>query len=61
MTTVEEAYANFIKNPGYNSDCIADMMGSQARQLMECPTIEDFKNKLLDDEYFNKRWGCVND
>jgi thymidylate synthase len=52
-----DAYKNFIKNPGYKSENAADLLGSQAGQLLICPTQEDFINKIKTDDEFAKKWG----
>ena len=52
-----DAYKNFIKNPDYKSENAADLLGSQAGQLLICPTQEDFINKIKTDDEFAKKWG----
>jgi thymidylate synthase len=52
-----DAYKNFIKNPDYKSKNAADLLGSQAGQLLICPTQEDFINKIKTDDEFAKQWG----
>jgi len=52
-----DAYKNFIKNPVYESKNAADLLGSQAGQLLICPTQEDFINKIKTDDEFAKKWG----
>ena len=52
-----DAYKNFINHPDYKADCIADLMVSQAGQLIECSTKEEFINKIKTDDEFAKKWG----
>ncbi len=52
-----DAYKNFIKNPDYKSKNTADLLGSQAGQLLICPTQEEFINKIKTDDEFAKKWG----
>jgi thymidylate synthase len=52
-----DAYKNFIKNPDYKSKNAADLLGSQAGQLLICPTQEEFINKIKTDNEFAKKWG----
>ena len=52
-----DAYKNFIKNPDYKSKNAADLLGSQAGQLLICPTQEEFINKIKTDDEFAKKWG----
>jgi hypothetical protein len=54
---VDEAYKNYIYNPDYKAEGVADLMGSQAGQLVKCPTIEDFINKCKTDLEFSNKWG----
>lgn len=57
MDTIDRLYRNFINNPDYKSECVADLMGSQAGQLVKCSTKEEFIDKLLFDDDFYQRWG----
>lgn len=52
-----DAYQNFIKNPSYKSFSYVDSLKSQASQLLECPTIQDFVDKIKTDDEFAERWG----
>ena len=52
-----DAYKNYINNPDYNAESVADLMGSQAGQLVKCPTQEEFINKIKTDDEFAKKWG----
>ena len=54
---INEAYDNFIHNPDYKAKCVADLMGSQAKQLFLCPTKEEFVNKCKTDSEFSEKWG----
>ena len=54
---LELAYNNFIYNPDYKAKSVADLMSSQAGQLVKCPTIEDFINKCKTDTEFSEKWG----
>jgi hypothetical protein len=54
---VDEAYKYFIYNPDYKAEGVADLMGSQAGQLVKCPTQKDFINKIKTDEEFSEKWG----
>ena len=54
---LELAYNNFIYNPDYKAKSVADLMSSQAGQLVKCPTIEDFINKCKTDNEFSEKWG----
>jgi hypothetical protein len=53
---VDEAYKNFIYNPDYNAEGVADLMGSQAGQLVKCPTQEEFIDKCKTNPEFSKKW-----
>ena len=44
-----DAYKNFINHPDYKAESIADLMGSQAGQLVKCSTQEEFINKIKTD------------
>ena len=52
-----DAYKNYINNPAYNAESVADLMGSQAGQLVKCSTQEEFINKIKTDDEFSKKWG----
>jgi thymidylate synthase len=52
-----DAYKNYINNPDYNAESVADLMGSQAGQLVKCSTQEEFINKIKTDDEFAKKWG----
>jgi thymidylate synthase len=52
-----DAYKNYINNPAYNAESVADLMGSQAGQLVKCSTQEEFINKIKTDDEFAKKWG----
>jgi hypothetical protein len=54
---LELAYNNFIYNPYYKAKSFADLMSSQAGQLVKCPTIEEFINKCKTDTEFSEKWG----
>ena len=51
------AYNNYIYNPDYKAEGVADLMGSQAGQLVKCPTQEDFITECKTDSKFSKKWG----
>jgi thymidylate synthase len=52
-----DAYKNYINNPDYKAKSVAHLFGSQAGQLVECPTQEDFINKIKTDDEFAEKWG----
>ena len=52
-----DAYKNYINNPAYNAESVADLMGSQAGQLVKCSTQEEFINKIKTDDEFANKWG----
>jgi thymidylate synthase len=52
-----DAYKNYVNNPDYKAENVADLIGSQAGQLVRCPTIEEFINKIKTDDEFAKKWG----
>jgi thymidylate synthase len=52
-----DAYKNYINNPAYKAESVADLMGSQAGQLVKCSTQEEFINKIKTDDEFAKKWG----
>jgi len=51
-----DAYKNFINNPDYKAESVADLMSSQAGQLVKCSTQEEFNNKIKTDPEFSKKW-----
>ena len=54
---IGEVYENFIYRPSYKAKSAADLMGSQAGQLVKCPTIDIFINKCKTDSEFSEKWG----
>ena len=52
-----DAYKNYINNPDYKAESVADLMGSQAGQLVKCSTQEEFVEKIKTDDWFAKKWG----
>jgi len=52
-----DAYKNYINNPAYKSESVADLMASQAGQLVKCSTQEEFVEKIKTDDEFAKKWG----
>ena len=52
-----DAYKNFINNPDYKAENVADLMSSQAGQLVKCSTQEEFINKIKTDDKFAEKWG----
>ena len=54
-----DAYKNYINNPAYNAESVADLMGSQAGQLVKCSTQEEFINKIKTDDEFANKWGSL--
>jgi thymidylate synthase len=52
-----DAYKNYINNPDYKAESVADLMGSQAGQLVKCSTQEEFVKKIKTDDEFAKKWG----
>ena len=52
-----DAYKNYINNPAYKAENAADLLGSQAGQLVKCSTQEEFINKIKTDDEFAKKWG----
>jgi hypothetical protein len=54
---VDLAYKNYIYNPDYKAEGVADLMSSQAGQLVKCPTQEDFITECKTDPEFSERWG----
>jgi hypothetical protein len=57
MDTTDRLYNNFINNPDYKAECVADLMGSQAGQLVKCSNKWEFIDKLLFDDDFYQKWG----
>ena len=53
---VDEAYKNFIYNPSYKAEGVADLMESQAGQLVKCPTQQEFIDKIKTDSKFSEKW-----
>jgi len=54
---VDLAYKNYIYNPDYKAEGVADLMSSQAGQLVKCPTQEDFITECKTDSKFSEKWG----
>jgi hypothetical protein len=54
---IDRLYKNFLMNPDYKAESVADLMGSQAGQLVKCSNKWEFIDKLLIDDEFYKRWG----
>jgi thymidylate synthase len=52
-----DAYKNYINNPAYKAESVADLMSSQAGQLVKCSTQEEFINEIKTDDEFAKHWG----
>ena len=52
-----DAYKNYINNPAYKAESVADLMGSQAGQLVRCSTQEEFVEKIKTDDEFTEKWG----
>lgn len=57
MNTTDRLYNNFINNPDYKAESVADLMGSQAGQLVKCSNKFEFIDKLLTDDEFYQKWG----
>ena len=57
MNTIDKLYKNFTNNPDYKAECVADLMGSQAGQLVKCSNKFEFIDKLLFDDDFYQKWG----
>jgi hypothetical protein len=57
MNTIDRLYNNFINNPDYKAESVADLMGSQAGQLVKCSNKFEFIDKLLFDDDFYQKWG----
>jgi thymidylate synthase len=52
-----DAYKNYINNPAYKAESVADLMNSQAGQLVKCSTQEEFVEKIKTDDEFAEKWG----
>jgi len=52
-----DVYKNYINNPAYKAESVADLMSSQAGQLVKCSTQEEFINKIKTDDEFAQKWG----
>jgi hypothetical protein len=63
MNTIDRLYNNFITNPDYKAECVADLIGSQAGQLVKCSNKYEFIDMLLFDDDFYLKWGenCCED
>jgi hypothetical protein len=57
MNNIDRLYNNFINNPDYKAESVADLMGSQAGQLVKCSNKFEFIDKLLFDDDFYQKWG----
>ena len=57
MKTIDGLYKNFLINPDYKAESVADLMGSQAGQLVKCSNKFEFIDKLLFDDDFYQKWG----
>jgi hypothetical protein len=57
MNTTDRLYKNFLMNPDYKAESVADLMGSQAGQLVRCSNKFEFIDKLLFDDEFYQKWG----
>jgi hypothetical protein len=57
MDTIDRLYKNFLMNPDYKAESVADLMGSQAGQLVKCSNKFEFIDKLLFDDDFYQKWG----
>jgi len=57
MNTTDRLYKNFLMNPDYKAESVADLMGSQAGQLVKCSNKFEFIDKLLFDDEFYQKWG----
>ena len=57
MNTIDRLYNNFLMNPDYKAESVADLMGSQAGQLVKCSNKFEFIDKLLFDDEFYQKWG----
>jgi len=54
---IDDVYKNYLNNPDYKAECVTDLMGSQAGQLVICPTKEEFIYKCKTIPKFSERWG----
>jgi thymidylate synthase len=52
-----DAYKNYINNPDYKAESVADLISSQAGQLVKCSTQEEFVEKIKTDDEFAEKWG----
>jgi thymidylate synthase len=52
-----DAYKNYVNNPAYKAESVADLMNSQAGQLVKCSTQEEFVEKIKTDDEFAEKWG----
>ena len=52
-----DAYKNYVNNPAYKAESVADLMSSQAGQLVKCSTQEEFVEKIKTDDEFAEKWG----
>jgi hypothetical protein len=57
MDTIDRLYKNFILNPDYKAESVADLMSSQAGQLVKCSNKFEFIDKLLFNDDFYQKWG----
>ena len=57
MDTIDRLYKNFILNPDYKAESVADLISSQAGQLVKCSNKFEFIDKLLFDDDFYQKWG----
>lgn len=57
MDTIDRLYKNFLMSPDYKAESVADLMGSQAGQLVKCSNKWEFIDKLLTDDEFYQKWG----
>ena len=57
MDTIDRLFKNFLMNPDYKAESVADLMGSQAGQLVKCSNKFEFIDKLLFDDDFYQKWG----
>jgi len=56
---VNEAYNNYVYNPDYKAEGVADLMSSQAGQLVKCPTLEEFITKCKTNPEFSNKWDLT--
>jgi len=57
MDTIDRLFKNFLMNPDYKAESVADLMGSQAGQLVRCSNKFEVIDKLLFDDDFYQKWG----